>query len=385
MSKITLKSVVYFWQEIIFFIVIGLFLFGITISVPFDQIHIFFYLSISLLLCLVIQFLGKSLSFGMTLATILGFGFGYLTLKALYELSKITDIAENDIRAKDEKDLYVFVLCFFGGLTIIAISMFFKYFIKWHKLAWYSKNEKRAVKAVNKLKDEVKLIRAAKEARCHQAILVAIDKLTDQNVLADFAINTGDWSVCFAAVEKLTDQNALACVAKTAHDSAVREATIKKLTDQNVLTDIAKNDKDSAVRKAAIAKLTDSNVLLNMARNDFDINIRIAAAHRLVDFSLDEELILDLIGKLGNELRNSENSEKTRVCAADAVMAFFRRYERKEIREYEGKYSGGYSDHNDHHYDNGEDGYCCQHEDSHTDDHTDTTYSFDVKFTTEAT
>jgi hypothetical protein len=45
--------------------------------------------------------------------------------------------------------------------------------------AWDSKNEERAVKAVEKIKDETTLARAAKEAYCWEARKAAVEKLAD--------------------------------------------------------------------------------------------------------------------------------------------------------------------------------------------------------------
>jgi hypothetical protein len=58
------------------------------------------------------------------------------------------------------------------------------------------------------------------------------------------------------AVEKITDQNVFADIAKSDSDSDVREAAVEKLTDQSLLIDIAKNDSDWHVHKAAVEKQT---------------------------------------------------------------------------------------------------------------------------------
>ena len=50
-------------------------------------------------------------------------------------------------------------------------------------------------------------------------------------------------------------------------------------------------------------------------------------------------------GILGNELENSENDKSTRVCAYNALKAFYQRYGKSELGKviclYEGTYEGG--------------------------------------------
>jgi len=178
--------------------------------------------------------------------------------------------------------------------------------------AWDSKNEYRAVRAVNKLTDETKLIRVVKEARCR------------------------------------------------------------------------------AARKAAVEKITDQNVLVYFARNDNnDSDVRIAASHKLVEFDLEEDLLINLIRMLGNELKSSK-SEYTRIMSADVLIAFYQRYGRNEIREYDDTFirteSSGYSEYTDYHTDQQEECAncpCTGHSDYHADRHSDTAYSYDIKFKTE--
>ena len=45
--------------------------------------------------------------------------------------------------------------------------------------AWDSKNETRAIRAVTKMTDEIKLARIAKEVRSWQARVAAVKKITD--------------------------------------------------------------------------------------------------------------------------------------------------------------------------------------------------------------
>jgi len=122
----SLNSVLKFWQETIFIIALGILVGGITmnISISFQyKINIVFYcLFVLLLICLVGQFYWKNLALALWLAVILGLGSAYMILAALSDLVKMTKT--------DEGYLYtIFALFLSMGLTVIAISMPFKYFM----------------------------------------------------------------------------------------------------------------------------------------------------------------------------------------------------------------------------------------------------------------
>ena len=119
-----LKSALYFWQEIIFVIVLGVLVVGITmnISISFQyKINIVFYsLFVLLLICLIGQFYWKNLVLSLWFAVIFGLGSAYMILAALSDLVKMANT--------DEGYLYtVFCLFLSMGLTVVAISMPFKY------------------------------------------------------------------------------------------------------------------------------------------------------------------------------------------------------------------------------------------------------------------
>jgi hypothetical protein len=248
--------------------------------------------------------------------------------------------------------------------------------------AWDSKNGRRAKKAVEKITDEAKLERIAKEARSGGAREAAVERVTNQSLLADIAQNDKEYYyVRIAAVKRVTDQSILADVAQNDKDSDVRWAAVERVTDQSVLTDIAKNDKDSDVRRAAVERVTDQSLLTDIAQNDKEnIYVRIAASHGLVNYDLEDDLLMYIIHMLGGELENSENNEfnffkKVRSSAAETLLAYSRRYEKgehgKEIRKYEGKH--GYSDHSDSTESDKVYESCCPV--YHSDTHNDTTYT----------
>jgi hypothetical protein len=119
-----LKSTLKFWQEIVFVIALGILIFGITmnISVAFKQgVNIVFYcIFVFLLICLIGQFFWKSVTLSLWLAVILGFGSAYMILAALSDLAKMTP-------AEEGFTYTVFALFLSMGMTVVAISMPFKY------------------------------------------------------------------------------------------------------------------------------------------------------------------------------------------------------------------------------------------------------------------
>jgi len=203
---------------------------------------------------------------------------------------------------------------------------------------WDSKNEKRAVKAVEKIKDETKLARVVEEARCLQACETAAEKLTDQNliilllqkniitynsyidrkirftlakklddtnkaqqILSEIAANLSDnYSVSQspldfgnAVLDCITEQSALFYVAAHGRISQIYEKAIERLTDTNLLYELAKgraNDKGHL----AIQQLNDQKLLEDLAINDKEMNVRILAAQKLINQSLAQSIYAEI-------------------------------------------------------------------------------------------
>ncbi len=104
------------------------------------------------------------------------------------------------------------------------------------KPAWRSKNEKRALNAVERLSDETKLARAVRKAPYVSVQTAAVKKLVD--ILPP-------------------DSDTLCQIALSAGDSRVGLPTLQKLTSQKILEDIAHN-----------ALLTDIRILAALLRDD---------------------------------------------------------------------------------------------------------------------
>jgi len=137
--------------------------------------------------------------------------------------------------------------------------------------AWNSKNEKIAVEAVNELKDEIKLKRAATKARCWQARIAATEKLQKMyfHIVGDFQTTRSKERMRAAA--NLTNQDMLTDVAKRGVDHDVSKVAVEKLTSQVLLTDVAKYAEFWDVRLLAAEKLTDQylvqEVYADIAKN----------------------------------------------------------------------------------------------------------------------
>lgn len=116
-----LKTVLKFWQEIIFIVGLGILVGGITMNINNsfqDTFNIVFYsLFVSLLICLIGQFYWKSWILALCLSTILGIGSFYMFMAVVSDLVKMTSI--------DYGLLFGFFL--FLGLVGTAITMPIKY------------------------------------------------------------------------------------------------------------------------------------------------------------------------------------------------------------------------------------------------------------------
>ena len=163
--------------------------------------------------------------------------------------------------------------------------------IRLFRPAWDSENEKRAVRAVEKMTDRVQLLRVVKEARCRQARIAAINKIIGhdqelQDLLAKIAKNANRKHVRINPIVKRNDQDLLANIAINAKDKEFCMKAVEKLTDQKALAKVAKSSKYSEVRLAAVYKITDPSVLVDIAKCDRESEVRVAAEQRLADISV---------------------------------------------------------------------------------------------------
>jgi len=134
------------------------------------------------------------------------------------------------------------------------------------KPAWQSGNKEKAMKAVVKETDEIKLAEIAKKSPNNNVRNLALQKITDQNILYNIAIFKDynlPYNLAVDAIKKITDQTLLIdIIAKTPNHEGLKQiAAIENLTDQNKLIEIAKStDYDGFVRMAAIDRINDEEL-----------------------------------------------------------------------------------------------------------------------------
>ena len=121
MKIVKLKSALKFWQEIIYFIAIGIWVIVMTKNIFQGIIFIIPYcVFISLFIFLFVQFFWESKILGKTLAIVMGLGSTYMFFGWLIESAYKIEGYGFDMLA-------IFSLFLFGGLSVTAISMFVKY------------------------------------------------------------------------------------------------------------------------------------------------------------------------------------------------------------------------------------------------------------------
>jgi len=185
---------------------------------------------------------------------------------------------------------------------------------------WNSKNEIKALAAVNKLFACDELQRAAGEARYPSVRLAAIKMLTakkyrntvdgtrlDQSVLAEIAEKDDDFEIRMIVTGWLADQSALARIALHDKSAGVRGEAVKKLSDQSILATIALHDEMELVAADATERLTNQSVLTDIALHG-NLYTRAAAIRKLTDQSL-----------LYNIARYDENTYASEVAAGMLV------------------------------------------------------------------
>jgi translation initiation factor 2 beta subunit (eIF-2beta)/eIF-5 len=156
----------------------------------------------------------------------------------------------------------------------------------WFTPAWQTKNEDKALIAVEKTIDQTKLATIAKNALLYNVRIEALRKLTDHAVLNEIAQKDKNAQVRLHAVDMITDQSILTHVAMNDKVDFVRSSAVAKLTDQSILAKIATKDNDYIVRRAAIYNLTDQSIITYVAMNDNNSDVRVRAVEKITDQSI---------------------------------------------------------------------------------------------------
>ena len=137
------------------------------------------------------------------------------------------------------------------------------------KPIWMMKNSKMALKAVERITDEVELERIVKEAPDYRVCCAAVRKIKNQETLQKLVYNRYiERTAVSEAVNTITDQNILCDIAKNydppykdhtfnynySYDY-VRELAILKINDVELLKWLAKNDKYRTIRELSERRL----------------------------------------------------------------------------------------------------------------------------------
>ena len=187
------------------------------------------------------------------------------------------------------------------------------------KPGWMSRNEEKAIRAVEKLTDQKELFRVVRESEnvtiCCAAVqritdqkelirvvresenvtirCAAVQRITDQKELKDIALNEISPEICSLATKNLTDQSALVDVLMNCQRHNYSGSVIK-ISDQRVIAELAQNAISRPVRQAATFCLSDQNVLEKIASSvSEDVWIRMYAAKKLDNQDLAQSVFID--------------------------------------------------------------------------------------------
>lgn len=171
------------------------------------------------------------------------------------------------------------------------------------KPAWMSKTEKKALKAAEKVSDQIKLGIMAKKAPCSSVRVTAIEKLADLNTLVEVAENDADFNVRLKAFRKLPEQmrtqKMRMDIAINGNGNKEQKEIIAQLTDQEFLTKLTAkkaaaelaNKRLSELALLEVEQTDDQKVLAAIARNE-NHKARIEAILKLTDRTVLEEIAI---------------------------------------------------------------------------------------------
>ena len=176
--------------------------------------------------------------------------------------------------------------------------------------AWKSKNENKARKAIERIKNQKKLKKIAMTASWGE---YAVEKLTDEAALAEIALKANYASNRYRAVKKITNKTILAEIALKDESEDVRRAAVKKITNQTILAEIALKDEYSYVREAAVKNITNQTILAEIALKNESSGVRRKAIKKLTD-----QDILTEIARSDEDAKNRVIAYKTlNICPKD--------------------------------------------------------------------
>lgn len=124
------------------------------------------------------------------------------------------------------------------------------------KPGWMSKNEDRALRALDKVSDDRTLVEITEKAPLAEVRSQAVWRIGDPHILEDLARSSSYLDVGEAAIFRLRIKPLiLADIAKNNRDVERMKAAVERLEKPALIADVAKHSKSQAVRKQAIIKL----------------------------------------------------------------------------------------------------------------------------------
>jgi hypothetical protein len=151
--------------------------------------------------------------------------------------------------------------------------------------AWKSRNEVKALQAVEKESNPATLAKIIKNAPLHTARLAAAEKLDDRDILFD----TVKWLSHYQLIRERVDKTNKSEDGKDSIPLALK--MLEKLKDEEQLAQIAKYSDYAEVSVAAIGKLTHQELLAELA---YDMRRGYEANHLAAEKVTDQELLADL-------------------------------------------------------------------------------------------
>jgi len=176
------------------------------------------------------------------------------------------------------------------------------FFLELFKPAWQSDNFEKALRAVEKTTNQIKLAQIANSNCWNYLRVIAAEKLIDQvlaqKLITDIAKNAIRISDRITAAERITDQELISKIAKEIDKKMHPDwfyDLLKKVNDLDFVLDIAKNAKNATVRILMIEKLTDQKALIDIAKNDKDSDVCLKAFNKLTEQLIDQNTLFDIV------------------------------------------------------------------------------------------
>ena len=181
--------------------------------------------------------------------------------------------------------------------------------------------------AVNKVEGEAMLGQIATEAADKSIRAAAIAKLRNDSLLLPVVLGDSSQENRLAAMKHISGTNALNVILQKSMDESIRQKALSGVTDLVVLKRTVMTDNSVMVRKSALERIRDESTIAEIAQHNDSVEIRRlaflliedeATAVKLVETERDEDNLLAILQKVGNQevlSQMAENAESAKVRA----------------------------------------------------------------------